>query len=156
MACCIWLVLTCFVTLPPQDDKSKSTLYQMQRMFAYLQDSDRQYYDPVPYAKSLTWEGEPTNVNVMQDASDYVSNMFLHIGRQLQVGVGGWVRFGSPLLSHTCGHPQGTKQEKSVRSLFTGVETSELVAKGHYSTQAPQNFEALSLDVANHSRLEVS
>lgn len=74
---------------PPQDDKSKSTLYQMQRMFAYLQDSDRQYYDPVPYAKSLTWEGEPTNVNVMQDASDYVSNMFLHIGRQLQVG--GWV-----------------------------------------------------------------
>lgn len=48
-----------------------SVVYQLQRMFAYLQDSERASYNPLPLTRALHQpDGTAVDVQVQQDASE--------------------------------------------------------------------------------------
>jgi len=47
--------------------------HQLQRMFAYMDLSDRKDYKPTMYCRSFIWEGQPVNVSIQQDSTDFVA-----------------------------------------------------------------------------------
>ena len=117
-----------------EEDKNESVMYQLQRMFANLQESERMFYNPKQFTVALKDMGEPTNVMVQKDASEYLGNLFQQMENQLQ----------------------GTKHEKMMKNVFGGFICNELFANGgHYSARS-QPFSFLSVPVKNISNLQDS
>jgi ubiquitin carboxyl-terminal hydrolase 34 len=55
-------------------DIDDNFLHQMMNMFGFLQMSDRQYYNPVPFCFSFkSFDGEPTNVREQKDAQEFLN-----------------------------------------------------------------------------------
>ena len=81
-------------------------LVAMQRLMGYLQESELQFYDPRPLCAALKdWDGNPVNVAVQQDASEYLQQVFQKLEAQL-----------------------GTASDSALKSAFGGLTSSELVA----------------------------
>ena len=114
-----------------EEDKGESVMYQLQRMFAHLQESERMFYDPKQFTVALKDMGEATNVMVQKDAREYLQNLFQQMEEQIQ----------------------GSAQEKAIKSVFGGVLCNELYAPGgHYSPRSsPYSF--LSVNVKNAKNL---
>lgn len=117
-----------------EDDKSESVMYQLQRMFANLQETERKFYNPKPFTVALKDMGEPTNVLVQKDASEYLGNLFMQIESQIQ----------------------GTNQEKLIKNVFGGVLSNELLAEGNHYSQRAEPFSFLSVNVKNITTLETA
>ena len=61
-----------------EDDKKESVVYQLQRLFAYLQESEKMYYNPKGFThafKDPDNPGQPTNVLVQKDASGFLMGL---------------------------------------------------------------------------------
>ena len=118
------------------EDKAESVIYQLQRMFAYLQESEQRAYNPKPFTHALKDMGEPTNVSVQKDASEYLGNLF----QQLEVQI------------------QGTKHERLIRNVFGGITSNELIAQGEDGTpfysERSEPFSFLSVPVKDVGNLE--
>jgi len=53
-------------------------------MFAYLDLSERRDYNPTYFCRSFDWEGEPVNVTIQQDSSDFLAKIFDKIENSLK------------------------------------------------------------------------
>jgi len=55
-----------------KDDNADNVLYQMQRMFAYMQESDKRYFDTIDFCGSYKdFDGRPVNVSQQMDANEF-------------------------------------------------------------------------------------
>ena len=116
-------------------DPKESLMYQLQRMFTYLQESEQQAYDPSGYCHAFKdWEGNPTNTAVQKDASEYLTMLFQR------------------LESLT----MGTAQADMLRTYFGGIMSSELIAdEGRRYSERPEPFTFITVPVLNMGTLEV-
>jgi ubiquitin C-terminal hydrolase len=67
-------------------DTSESIIYQTQRMYAYLQESEKQYYDPKGFChtyKDPDDPSKPINVRIQQDASAFYGRLLHTISDKL-------------------------------------------------------------------------
>ncbi len=64
------------LTLPPpahgEGSLVDNVVFQLQRLFAYLQDSERMFFNPASLTYAVKDDGAPTDVNIQKDASEYV------------------------------------------------------------------------------------
>ena len=72
------------------------------------------------------WEGNPTNVMVQKDASEFLTMLFQQMESKMQ----------------------GSKQEHIIRDCFGGKFANEMIAPGHYA-EGEDVYSFLSIDVKN-------
>jgi len=115
-----------------EDDKEESMMYQLQRLMAYLQESEKQYYNPKGFCHAFKdWGGEPTNVLVQKDASEFLGMLFQQIESKTM----------------------GTEQEKLLKNVFGFTLSNELIADEHYTERfEPGQF--VSVTVQNKKNLD--
>lgn len=110
----------------PGDELQDNVLYQLQLLFAYLQESDKVFVEPDDLCASIKdYEGQPTDVSVQQDASEFVSNFF----QQLE------------------GNLMSTRQESLLKEVFGGVFCNELLAPGGRRSERLEPFFMISVPV---------
>lgn len=52
-------------------------LFQLQKTFSFLSNTERAYYDPYALCYSIKdFDGEPTDVNIQEDANEFSNKMF--------------------------------------------------------------------------------
>ena len=128
----------------PERIPTNSMMHQLQRMFAYLSETDRAYYDPREFCDSFkTWDGESINVFVQQDASEFLTMFF----QQLE----------GPLM--------GTDHENLLKDTIGGTFSNELIANADSSpddqsaesgakySERPEPFYYVSVDIKEHRSL---
>ncbi|CAM9265373.1 unnamed protein product [Chrysoparadoxa australica] len=104
----------------------ESMLWQLQKLFANLQESEKSYTNPQGFCHSFRdWEGAPTDVLVQQDASEFITIFF----QQLE------------------GLVMGTKWESLLKDSFGGVFSNELFADGGRYSERPEAFTFMSVNV---------
>ena len=52
------------------------SMTQLQNMYAFLQQSESQYYDPAPFCAVAGYRGEPVDVRQQQDATEFLFRLF--------------------------------------------------------------------------------
>ncbi|CAM9149145.1 unnamed protein product, partial [Phaeothamnion confervicola] len=71
------------------DDGHASLMWQLQRMFGHLQESDKAHFSPRGFCEALRgWDGAATDVNVQQDASEFLALLFQRLEASVQGTVG--------------------------------------------------------------------
>ena len=102
------------VEIEENEDIQKNLMYQLQLMFANLQESEKAYYDPRLLCNSMTdFEGNPIDVLTQQDASEFLTNVIQQIEN----------------------HLMGSKQEKLLKDTFGGIISNELVVSNSNNDQ---------------------
>jgi hypothetical protein len=94
---------------PAVDDaeRAESLMYQLQRQFAYLQESEKQAYNPKGLCNSIKdWEGNPTDVTEQKDVPEFLTKLFTDMETQAQ----------------------GTKLATLAKDVFGGYVLQELIA----------------------------
>lgn len=138
-------------------------MYQMQRLFGYLQETERRFYNPEPFVNTIKDGGQPTDVFVQKDASEFLTGLFQQVRL---VCVSGVVMCSSHTLSwrfalFSCCCAQienatsGTKSEKMLRDNFGGTLSAELIADGGHYSESEEMFYFLSVSVKNMQCLQV-
>jgi ubiquitin C-terminal hydrolase len=108
------------------DELQDNVLYQLQLLFAYLQESDKVFVEPDDLCASIKdYEGQPTDVTIQQDASEFVSNFF----QQLE------------------GNLMSTRHESLLKEVFGGVFCNELLASGGKRSERLEPFFMISVPV---------
>lgn len=116
--------------------KEDNLLYQLQCIFAFLYQSEHQYYNPQGFTNAFKdWDGNPTNVLIQMDVDEFF-NMFMD---KLE------------------GLIKGTPQEKMIQEHFGGTYANELICKGcpHYSERT-EPYLAVNLQVKNKKSIKDS
>jgi ubiquitin C-terminal hydrolase len=103
-------------------------LTEMQRMFAHLQDSDRQYFDPESFGKACKLE-----IGVQQDADEFFN-------------------YVTDKLDHVL---KATEQPRLLKDVFGGSTSNELACSANpdHVTKNTEDFMTLSVDIENKSDL---
>lgn len=117
----------------PQED---NLLYQFQSIFAFLHQSEQQYFNPQGFTNAFKdWDGNPTNVLIQMDVDEFF-NMFMD---KLEFAI------------------KGTPQEKMIQEHFGGTYANELICKGcpHYSERS-EPYLAVNLQVKNKKSIKDS
>ena len=118
-------------------------LYQLQVMFAYLSQSNKQYYDTLPFCFSYKDErGQPINVRIQQDAQEFFNVLLDRLEKRLMS-----LPYPPSLspLSHL------------IQSSFGGTLVNQLLCHAcHNIRSSPEPFYSLSLQVKNKSTLSDS
>jgi len=66
-------------------ERADSMMYQMQKQFAYLQESEKQYYNPRGLCNAIKdWEGNPTDVTEQKDVPEFLTKLFADMETQCQ------------------------------------------------------------------------
>ncbi len=97
-----------------QENIDEDLLYQIQKMFLNLRNSDKKFYNPKPFCHAFKdYDGNPTNVLEQMDIDEFSNILFDRVENQLRP----------------------TKQETLIKDMFGGVFSNEIVCKGcpHYS-----------------------
>lgn len=80
-------VLGCAPAEEPQDEEEReeSLLFQLQSLFAHLQETDKAYYNPKGFCQAYKGQdGEPTDVFIQMDAHEFLSNLFTQLEALMQ------------------------------------------------------------------------
>eukprot|EP00903_Cladosiphon_okamuranus_P019913 g18301.t2 len=114
---------------PPED----SVMWQLQNMFSHLQESEKAHFNPVGLVRSLRdWEGQPLDVMVQQDASEFITQFFQQVEGQVM----------------------GSSSENILKQSFGGVYSNELLAEGgSLYSERPEPFSYISVEVKNMKTL---
>ena len=60
-----------------KDEVENSLMFQMQKQFAFLQESDKQYYNPRGLVYSIKdWDGNPTDTMEQKDVPEFLTKLF--------------------------------------------------------------------------------
>jgi len=116
--------------------KEDNILYQLQCIFAFLNQSEQQYYNPQGFTNAFKdWDGNPTNVLIQMDVDEFF-NMFMD---RLEFAI------------------KGSPQEKMIQDHFGGTYANELICKGcpHYSERS-EPYLAVNLQVKNKKSIKES
>ena len=119
-----------------EEDKKESMMYQLQSLFAHLQESQRVGADIKPWCHAFKdWDGSPTSLTEQKDASEFLTQLFQNMEVRMQ----------------------GTPQEKLLTEVFGGESVQELVSstaegKLMYSRRTEPNM-MLTVPVQGHKHL---
>ncbi|TYZ63214.1 hypothetical protein PybrP1_003211 [[Pythium] brassicae (nom. inval.)] len=120
-------------------DASTSVLYELQSLFAHLEGSAKPYYNPKPFTAALkTWDGESIDVNLQQDASEFLTSFFQQIESEMN------------------GVRSGHGDENLLTTFFGGVFSNELVADGGRYSERAEPFHFISVPVRDRKNLKES
>jgi ubiquitin C-terminal hydrolase len=111
------------------EDKNESFLYQLQYIFSFLQESERQYCDPTQFCHAFKeFDGTPTNTSVQKDTNEFLNLLFDRIDTQVK----------------------GTKWEKVLQQDLGGNFANELICRDcpHFSVRE-EPFYCMTLNVKN-------
>ena len=116
-----------------EEDKKENIMYQLQRMFGYLQESEKMAYNPRPFCQAFKdWDNNPVDVTVQQDASEFLTNLFTKVEGQIE---------GSP-------------QDKLLKKTLAGKKLNELIAKdGELYSSRYEDFYYITVPVVNMKHL---
>ncbi|KAJ8566252.1 hypothetical protein ON010_g6871 [Phytophthora cinnamomi] len=122
----------------------KSLTYELQSLFAHLEGSAKPYYNPRPFTRAMkTWDGETVDVNVQQDASEFLTSFFQQIESEMN-GVG------------ASGGDHYTSDENILNTFFGGEFSNELVAEGDRYSERFEPFHFISVPVRDRKNLKES
>ena len=72
------------VSIDEEDLKKESTIYQLQYMLAYLQESEKGFYDPAPFCYAFKdIDNRPTDITVQKDSQEFLMTLFDRIDTKL-------------------------------------------------------------------------
>ncbi|ETN07785.1 hypothetical protein PPTG_13095 [Phytophthora nicotianae INRA-310] len=122
----------------------KSLTYELQSLFAHLEGSAKPYYNPRPFTRAMkTWDGETVDVNVQQDASEFLTSFFQQIESEMN-----GISAGSG--------DQYTSDENILNTFFGGEFSNELVAEGDRYSERFEPFHFISVPVRDRKNLKES
>jgi ubiquitin C-terminal hydrolase len=118
------------------DDPQDSLLVQMQAIMANLQESERRYYDTIPFCKVYKPQGnQPMNPGVQMDVDEFFLNLFDKLEKSTK---------GSP-------------QEKILKDFFGGQFAQQIVSREcEHVSERDEDFFTLSVEVKGKRKLEES
>ncbi|KAG3103649.1 hypothetical protein PI124_g15393 [Phytophthora idaei] len=124
--------------------EAKSLTYELQSLFAHLEGSAKPYYNPRPFTRAMkTWDGETVDVNVQQDASEFLTSFFQQIESEMN-----GISAGSG--------DQYTSDENILNTFFGGEFSNELVAEGDRYSERFEPFHFISVPVRDRKNLKES
>lgn len=119
--------------------EAKGVLYELQSLFAHLEGTAKPYYNPRSFTSALkTWDGESIDVNLQQDASEFLTSFFQQIESEMN-GMG-----------------SGHGDESILNNFFGGVFSNELVAEGGRYSERAEPFHFISVPVRDRKTLKES
>ncbi|KAG7382226.1 hypothetical protein PHYPSEUDO_005112 [Phytophthora pseudosyringae] len=122
----------------------KSLTYELQSLFAHLEGSAKPYYNPRPFTHAMkTWDGETVDVNVQQDASEFLTSFFQQIESEMNgISAGSGDHY--------------TSDENILNTFFGGEFSNELVAEGDRYSERFEPFHFISVPVRDRKNLKES
>ncbi|CAI5719852.1 unnamed protein product [Hyaloperonospora brassicae] len=121
-----------------------SLTYELQSLFAHLEGSAKPYYNPLPFVRAMkTWDGESVDVNVQQDASEFLTSFFQQIESEM-----------NGISAESDGHYIG--DENILDTFFGGEFSNELVAEGDRYSERCEPFHFISVPVRDRKNLKES
>jgi ubiquitin C-terminal hydrolase len=116
-----------------KDEREDDLLYQLQCMFGYLQESQKQFYNPRDFCNAnKDYDGNPTDVCLQQDVDEFF-NMLVE---KVESGL------------------KGTKQEKLLQEIWCGTACTQLMSKPcKHCSQRDEPFHTISLDIAGRANI---
>lgn len=112
-------------------EESESFLFQLQRLFANLQESSQPAYDLRDFCHAFKdFEGNPTNIAVQQDGAEFVTNFFQQVENDTV----------------------GSMHEHIVKYSFGGVFSHEILADGGRYSERLENFYCIPVPMVAKSR----
>eukprot|EP01116_Phalansterium_solitarium_P000716 TRINITY_DN10564_c0_g1_i1.p1 TRINITY_DN10564_c0_g1~~TRINITY_DN10564_c0_g1_i1.p1 ORF type:complete len:1509 (+),score=570.89 TRINITY_DN10564_c0_g1_i1:105-4631(+) len=126
-------ILSIDVEVKPDDNKTV-LLAELQRMFAFLQHSQRRFFDPKSFCTANTdMDGSPMNVFVQMDADEYFNQLCDKIDSLTK----------------------GTPHEKLLQNIWGGKLSSQLICKGcPHRTEREEGFYTISIDIKDKQDIE--
>jgi ubiquitin C-terminal hydrolase len=127
---------------------SDGVLYQIQVLFANLQESLKKYYDTMPFCVTIKdSEGRPINVGQQMDCNEF-SNMLFD---KLESSLKGRNFPEFSLFS------RGTPQEKLLQRIFGGTYSNQLICKEcPHKSETNEPFYTLSIEVSRQKNIHDS
>ncbi|CAI5703595.1 unnamed protein product [Peronospora effusa] len=121
-----------------------SLTYELQSLFAHLEGSAKPYYNPRPFTRAMkTWDGEIVDVNVQQDASEFLTSFFQQIESEMNgISAGSGDHY--------------TSEENILNTFFGGEFSNELVAEGDRYSERFEPFHFISVPVRDRKNLKES
>ncbi|CAM9139957.1 unnamed protein product [Choristocarpus tenellus] len=114
------------------DFAEDNLMYHLQNTFSHLQESQKAYFNPKGLVRALQdWEGDPVDVMVQQDASEFLTLFFQQVE----------------------GCVMGSPWENLLKETFGGVYSNELLAEGGRYSERPEPFSYISVEVKNMKTL---
>ena len=117
------------------EDKQNSTLFQLQLIFANLQETEKRYYAPKGFTKAFKFGGESVDVRRQQDATEFISVLSDTLEIELR----------------------GTRNEKLLSEILGGEicnEIKSLENEYEYISQTPEPFFSIQLDIKNKKSIQ--
>jgi ubiquitin C-terminal hydrolase len=123
---------------------AKSLTYELQSLFAHLEGSAKPYYNPRPFTRAMkTWDGETVDVNLQQDASEFLTSFFQQIESEMNgINAGSGDHYSS--------------DENILNTFFGGEFSNELVAEGDRYSERFEPFHFISVPVRDRKNLQES
>ena len=120
-----------------EEDENDNLLFQLEKMFYYLKNSKKEYYNPQFFVFSFKdYDGNPTNINVQCDAQEFLSRLIEKIEENLR---------GTP-QKYLCGNIFGGSTLQQVKC--TNPECGNI-------SERRENINYLSLDIkSSHNVIE--
>eukprot|EP01130_Rhizamoeba_saxonica_P002958 TRINITY_DN1299_c0_g2_i1.p1 TRINITY_DN1299_c0_g2~~TRINITY_DN1299_c0_g2_i1.p1 ORF type:complete len:2014 (+),score=509.93 TRINITY_DN1299_c0_g2_i1:1-6042(+) len=116
------------------EDLEDSMLFQLQTLFAHLQESEKRYYDPISFCKTYKdFDGQPVNLMEQQDANEFFNVVFDKLEGILQ-----------------------DDREYALRNIFQGQFCNQLIGQNgctHYRERLDP-FYTISVEIKNNPTLE--
>ncbi|GMF58376.1 unnamed protein product [Phytophthora fragariaefolia] len=127
-----------------EKSEANNLTYELQSLFAHLEGSAKPYYNPRPFTRAMkTWDGETVDVNVQQDASEFLTSFFQQIESEMNgVSAGGGDHY--------------TSDENILNTFFGGEFSNELVAEGDRYSERFEPFHFISVPVRDRKNLKES
>lgn len=120
-----------------KEDLKENLLYQLQILFGFLSESDKQSYDTIPFCHAYKDEsGNPVDVRVQQDAQEFFNVFVDRIENRLK----------------------GTPQAETVRKVLIGQITNQMICLGGCGTvrERQDDFYTVSVPVSSKANLHES
>jgi ubiquitin C-terminal hydrolase len=118
--------------------QKESVLFQLQRMFAYLQEGERRSFDTRPFCYSYKdFEGKPVNTSQQMDANEYFNRLFDSIEGKLA----------------------GSHQATLLKDIFGGKYANQLLGTGSecsHRRESTEPFFSISVDIKHKTTLQDS
>lgn len=132
-------VLSHVETSTSDAERADSIMYQLQRQFAYLQESAKMYFTPKGICFAIKdWEGRPTDFFEQKDVPEFLTKLFTDLETQLQ----------------------GTSLASLAKDVFGGKQVQELIAddprgsdKARLYAARDEDFYFLQVRVKGHKDL---
>ena len=126
-------ILEVEIFLEKNEDPRDNFLYQLQQLFANLQESEKASFSPADFCYSFKdYDGQSTDVTIQQDASEFLTNFFQKVENDTM----------------------GTNQENLLKESFGGSFSNELLAAGGKYSERTEPFYFISVSVAGKSLAE--